>query len=73
MGTVRLRLLGGALSGQVLWVEESCGSVNVKMAGDGGAPTTLQYRRDGATASFVTESGTAPRLGETTLGAARPR
>jgi hypothetical protein len=59
MTTVRLRLLGGACNGQVLWVAQDCQSVNVNVAGGGGVPKTLQYRREGTIAVFVPEAAAA--------------
>ncbi len=58
MSAVRVRLLGGALSGHVLWVEATRAFVEVHVAG-GGVPKTLRYLRDGDTASFVEELATA--------------
>ena len=54
MGAVRVRLLGGALSGQVLWVEDERASLEVHVAGGAGAKT-LRYQRDGAIARFVAD------------------
>ena len=56
MSTVRVRLMGGPLHGQVLWVDEAKASLNVQVAGKGDAISrTWQYRRDGGLLQFVGE------------------
>jgi hypothetical protein len=55
MAAVRVRLIGGALNGQVLWVEENRASVDVNVGGGAGAKKSLRYRIDGAVAVFVAE------------------
>ena len=54
MSAVRVRLLGGTLSGHVLWVEEDRALIEVHLAG-GGVPKTVRYLRDGDKATFVEE------------------
>lgn len=56
MTAVRVRLLGGALNGQVIWVEGDRPSLEVHVAKGGGVQTTLTYQIDGDTASFVGEA-----------------
>ena len=68
MGVVRVRLLGGALNGQVLWVEEGLVSVKVHVGGDRSVPTTLRYRIVGPVGRFVPESGAAPCGEDVVLG-----
>lgn len=55
MAAVRVRLLGGALNGQVLWVEQGRPFLEVHMA-RAGIRNTLRYQIDGSTASFVSDS-----------------
>ena len=55
MGAIRVRFLGGALNGRVLWVEEDRASLEVRVAGNAGVMKILRYLRDGAIASFVGE------------------
>ena len=70
MAPVRVRLLGGALNGQVLWVEESRASVDVNIAGKASEPKALRYRISGAVARLVTEPDTATGRDETPSGLA---
>ena len=56
MATVRVRLIGGALSGKVLWVEGDRPLFEVYVAAGAGVQKTLTYQIDGETASFVGES-----------------
>jgi hypothetical protein len=56
MATVQVRLSGGGLHGQVVWVEEGCASLTVNLAAPGGGKRTLQYRRDGAMLKFAGET-----------------
>ena len=56
MTAVRVRLIGGALSGQVIWVEPDKPSLEVHIAKGGGVHSTLTYAIDGDTASFVGET-----------------
>ena len=63
MATIRLRALGGALNGQVIWVEKDCVTLRVQVAAKGDVlKQTLEYRRDGDVLRFVEETptGTAP-------------
>ena len=57
MSTFRARFIGGPLSGQAVWIEEHCTSLNVQVAGEGhGLKRTLEYRRDGLMLTFVGEA-----------------
>jgi hypothetical protein len=55
MSVVRVRVLGGALNGHVLWVEEGRPSLDVNVAAGAGVSKKLRYRIDGETAVFVEE------------------
>jgi len=51
-----MRFIGGPLSGQVVWVEDECVSLNVQIAAKGETmKRTVEYRRDGQTLQFVEE------------------
>lgn len=58
MPAVRVRLLGGALNGQVMWVDQDQTVLDVHMAKGTEARNTLRYEIEGATAKFVSASGT---------------
>jgi len=58
MAAVRVRLLGGALNGQVMWVEKDQTVLSVHMAKGVGNRNTLQYKIEGSTGTFLSESGT---------------
>lgn len=60
MAVVRVRLLGGQLNGQVLWVEEGRPILEVNVAGKAGVSSKLRYKVDGGTAQLVTEPETPP-------------
>jgi len=61
MSVERVRLIGGALQGQVMWLEPSCATLNVHIGGQSpGATKTLHYRRTGGVLCFVGETETAP-------------
>ncbi len=70
MTAVRVRLLGGTLNGQVLWVDGERTWLEVHVAGGVGFKKTLRYRRDGAIARFVLEPEASPSHDDTPLGAA---
>ena len=55
MSVCRVRLLGGALNGQVLWVEQGRTFLDVNIAAGVGAAKKLHYRIEGETARFVEE------------------
>ncbi|HEX9582040.1 MAG TPA: hypothetical protein VF970_13125 [Gemmatimonadales bacterium] len=56
MTPIRLRLIGGPLSGQVVWLDEGRVGVTVQVAPNGGSPKrSLEYRRDGQALAFVRE------------------
>jgi hypothetical protein len=55
----QIRLAGGVLDGQSVWVEQACQTLNVHMGGQiPGATRTLHYRRTGTTLCFMGESNT---------------
>jgi hypothetical protein len=56
MTAVRVRLIGGSLSGQVIWVEPDQVSLEVHISKGGGVHSTLTYLIDGDTASFQGEA-----------------
>lgn len=58
MAPVRVRLMGGALNGQVLWVDPGQAVLEVHMAKGAEARNTLRYQIEGTTATFVSETGT---------------
>ena len=62
MTAVRVRLLGGVLNGQVVWVEENCAWVDVHVAAGAGIRKTFRYLREGEIARFETtpEAPTVP-------------
>lgn len=61
MSAERLRLVGGELQGQVVWVEQGSPTLKVRIGGQRpGATKTLHYRRSGAVLRFVEETETAP-------------
>jgi hypothetical protein len=63
MSVERLRLVGGALQGQVMWVEQGAPTLNVHMGGQSpGVTRTLHYRRSGAVLRFVGETHTPPSI-----------
>jgi hypothetical protein len=56
MSALKMRFIGGPLSGQVVWVEDDCTSLNVQIAAKGETlKRTVEYRRDGQTLLFVEE------------------
>ena len=61
---VRVRLLGGSLNGQVLWVEKGQEFLDVNIAVVPGTTKRLRYHIDGHVGSLVSESngeaGTGP-------------
>lgn len=60
MSLERVRCIGGALTGQVMWVEEGVPTLDVHVGGQRvGATRTLHYRRSGALLRFVGETETA--------------
>ncbi|MBI3982043.1 MAG: hypothetical protein HY337_03970 [Gemmatimonadetes bacterium] len=61
MSVERMRLVGGVLSGQVLWVEQGAPTMQVHIGGQSpGVTRTLHYRRSGAVLRFVRETRTTP-------------
>ncbi|HXV87094.1 MAG TPA: hypothetical protein VD793_10355 [Gemmatimonadales bacterium] len=53
---VRFRLVGGPLSGQVVWLEQGRAGLTVQVAPVGTTPKrTLEYRCDGGVLAFVRE------------------
>ena len=61
MSAIRLRALGGALNGQVIWVESDCTTLRVQVAAKGDVlKQTIQYRRDGDILRFVEEPPVEP-------------
>ncbi|OGU00982.1 MAG: hypothetical protein A2W29_08760 [Gemmatimonadetes bacterium RBG_16_66_8] len=61
MSLERVRLVGGALEGQVMWVENDRTAVSVHMGGQIlGVTKTLHYRRSGGLLRFVEEIQTGP-------------
>lgn len=68
MPAVRVRLLGGALNGHVLWVEQDRPFLEVHVAGSAGVRNTLRYQIDGSTGQFVSESATGAVPDVTTTG-----
>ena len=58
MASVRVRLMGGALNGQVLWVEKDQAVLDVHMANGAASRNTLRYQIEGSTATFVSEVAT---------------
>ncbi len=61
MSIERMRFAGGELQGQVMWVEQSCTTLNVHIGGQvPGVTKTLHYRKSGGMLCFVGESRTAP-------------
>lgn len=62
MGAERVRLVGGELQGQVMWVEPGASTLNVHMGGQApGITRVLHYRRSGTVLRFVGETTTAPQ------------
>ncbi len=61
MSLDRVRFVGGALQGQVMWVEPKCDTLTVHIGGQSpGVTKTLHYRRSGGVLCFVRETQTAP-------------
>ena len=60
MSVFRVRLLGGSLNGQVLWVEKGREFLDVNIAAGVGAAKRLHYRIEGETAQFVEELAVKP-------------
>lgn len=61
MSLERMRLIGGSLEGQVMWVEQGSPTLNVHIGGQSpGVTKTLHYRRSGAVLRFVGETQTEP-------------
>lgn len=61
MSVEALRLLGGALQGQIVWVEHGAPTLAVHMGGQRpGVTKTLHYRRSGPVFRFVEERETTP-------------
>jgi hypothetical protein len=56
-----MRLVGGALQGQVMWVEPDASALDIHMGGQTpGATRVLHYRRSGAVLRFAGETTTGP-------------
>ena len=56
MAAVRVRLVGGALNGRVMWVEEGLPWLDVNIAAAGVAPQKkLRYKIEGSVGSFESE------------------
>ncbi|HXV86888.1 MAG TPA: hypothetical protein VD793_09325 [Gemmatimonadales bacterium] len=65
MSLVRMRLVGGELQGQALWVEEAARTLNVHLGGQlPGARRTLHYRKSGGVLRFEGETHTPPHAGK---------
>ena len=61
MSVERLRLVGGELQGQVVWVEQGSPTLKVHIGRQSpGVTKTLHYRRSGAVLRFVEETETTP-------------
>jgi len=57
MSLDRVRFVGGALQGKVMWVERTCSTLDVHIGGQNpGETKTLHYRRSGAVLHFVSET-----------------
>jgi hypothetical protein len=57
MSLDRVRFVGGALQGKVMWVEPSCTTLDVHIGGQNpGESKTLHYRRSGAVLHYVSET-----------------
>lgn len=65
MTAVRVRLLGGALNGQVLWVEQGIPTLDVNVATGTGHQKKIRYRIEGHIGSFVPSSDTPTEPGAT--------
>ena len=61
MSLERLRLVGGELQGQVMWLASETPDLDIHMSGLlPGAKRVLHYRRSGAVLRFVGETLTPP-------------
>ena len=73
MSAERVRLVGGPLSGQVLWIEAGKTSLQVHVAARGdGFKRTFEYRRDGFGLLFAGEvSPVTPTMEKSAMGETR--